>query len=346
MEPQICVIVPVYKVEKYIHRCVDSILAQTFRDFELVLVDDGSPDSCGAICDAYAAKDSRIHVIHRQNGGLSAARNSGIDWVLAHSGSRYITFIDSDDWVHPQFLKILMQAAADTDCGVCVCNHEYVNTYEEEKMTPLTTFVKAEVLTAEELLVEHEWNFNYACVKLYKKECFAEIRYPEGKIFEDTFTTYRILFAQKSIAFVNQSLYFYFRNLEGITRSPWTTRELGIFDAMRQQMKFYSLNGYPHAFAKEEKLYVHHHAYQLIRIRENRADWKKNKPIWRKIRRKMLALMKASGGKYTFQTMPYCFEAAFPYAAGVKALAGRVANAWKRYGFRGILKKIKEKLGE
>ena len=103
--PDISVIVPVYKVENFIHRCVDSILCQSFQDFELILVDDGSPDSCGIICDAYARQDSRIHVIHQKNGGLSAARNSGIDWVLANSDSHWLSFVDSDDWVHPDFLK-------------------------------------------------------------------------------------------------------------------------------------------------------------------------------------------------------------------------------------------------
>ena len=104
---RISVIVPVYKVENYLHRCVDSILGQSFADFELILVDDGSPDNCGSICDAYAVKDSRIRVIHQENGGLSAARNAGIDWVFAHSDSQWLTFIDSDDWIHGSFLQIL-----------------------------------------------------------------------------------------------------------------------------------------------------------------------------------------------------------------------------------------------
>ena len=103
--PEISVIVPVYKVETFIHRCVDSILCQSFEDFELILVDDGSPDSCGDICEAYAAKDSRIHVIHQENGGLSAARNTGIDYVMEHSTSKWLAFVDSDDWLHPDFLK-------------------------------------------------------------------------------------------------------------------------------------------------------------------------------------------------------------------------------------------------
>ena len=100
----ISVVVPVYNVEKYIHQCIDSILSQTFTDLELILVDDGSPDRCPQICDRYAEQDQRIHVIHQKNGGLSAARNAGIDWAFANSDSQWITFVDSDDWVHPELL--------------------------------------------------------------------------------------------------------------------------------------------------------------------------------------------------------------------------------------------------
>ena len=120
--PTISIIVPVYKVENYIHRCVDSILGQTYADFELILVDDGSPDNCGAICDDYAAKDSRVVVIHQENGGLSAARNAGIDWVLANSNSQWLTFIDSDDWVNKTYLESLLEVADEEDSLISVCN--------------------------------------------------------------------------------------------------------------------------------------------------------------------------------------------------------------------------------
>ena len=103
----ISVVVPVYKVEQFLHRCVDSILCQSYEAFDLILVDDGSPDNCGKICEEYAEKDSRVHVIHQKNGGLSAARNTGIAWSIANSDSRWIAFVDSDDWVHPRFLEKL-----------------------------------------------------------------------------------------------------------------------------------------------------------------------------------------------------------------------------------------------
>lgn len=345
MDPQICVIVPVYKVEKYIHRCVDSILAQSFRDFELILVDDGSPDNCGAICEEYAAMDKRVRVLHRKNGGLSAARNTGIAWMLENSTCPYLTFIDSDDWIHPQYLQILLHSMESSGAEVSMVGRVYTDQFTGiyDCMNPLPEPV---LYGPEALFLSREWDFNYAWGKLYHAEQFHALRYPEGKNFEDVFTTYQVLFSVEKIALADVGLYFYFRNAEGISHSPWNPKEQVILEGMEQQLAFYKEKGYTRAYEKEERLYVHHHAYQLIRIRENRADWKKNKPIWQKVRRKMLDLMKASGGKYTFQTMPYCFEAAHPYAVGVKALVGRAVNVWKRYGFRGILKKIKEKLGE
>ena len=125
----ISVIVPVYKVEKYIHRCVDSILTQTFTDFELILVDDGSPDNCGIICDEYALKDNRIHVIHKENGGLSDARNAGIDWAFENSNSEWLTFIDSDDWVHPKYFEAMVRAAQIYRTEIAICNYLEAETF-------------------------------------------------------------------------------------------------------------------------------------------------------------------------------------------------------------------------
>lgn len=335
----VSVIVPVYKVEKYIHRCVDSILNQTFRDFELILVDDGSPDRCGAICEEYAAKDSRIHVIHRQNGGLSAARNSGIEWALEHSDSQYLTFIDSDDWVHPQFLELLVYGVQAAGTPVSMVGRSYVTDYDPAFAT-YEHLPEPVVYDGEKLFLSREWDFNYAWGKLYEKEQFRSLRYPEGKNFEDVFTTYQVLFAVKAIALMDEPLYFYFRNHEGISHSPWNEKELVIFEGMRAQMDFYRVNGYERAFEKEEKLYVNHFAYQLIRIRENKADWEKNKPTWRKLRREMRMLMKNSNGKYTYKTMPYCFEAAYPRLVEWKRLTVAALRVLKDGGPAAMIRKL------
>ena len=129
--PEISVIVPVYKVEPYLCRCVDSILAQTFTDFELILVDDGSPDNCGAICDEYAAKDERIHVIHQENQGQAAARNHALDWVFINSKSEYISFVDSDDWIHSRYLELLVEGIRRYNVNICQCGY-----FETESSNP------------------------------------------------------------------------------------------------------------------------------------------------------------------------------------------------------------------
>ena len=161
----ISVVVPIYNVEKYLNRCVDSILNQTFTDFELILVDDGSPDNCGKICDEYAEKDNRVRVIHKPNGGLSDARNAGIEWALKNSDSEWITFIDSDDWVHPNYLEFLLQAAEKNNTSVSICG--FVRT-ENKSDFPKYSF-ESKVYSNEDFWIEKNVNAVIACAKLYKK---------------------------------------------------------------------------------------------------------------------------------------------------------------------------------
>ena len=122
--PQISVIVAVYKMPEYLPRCIEGILNQTFRDLELILVDDGSPDNCGSICDSYASKDPRVHVIHKKNEGVCVARNTGLDWVYAHSDSGWIFFHDNDDWIHPQTLERMLRAALDFQADISICGYQ------------------------------------------------------------------------------------------------------------------------------------------------------------------------------------------------------------------------------
>ena len=207
--PRVSVIVPVYKVEPYIRRCIDSILSQELSDFELILVNDGSPDNCGKICDEYAEKDTRITVIHQNNGGLSAARNKGLDYVLGKKSTKWLTFIDSDDWVHPQYLSALYNAVLQTGLNISSCG--YVQTdimvpYSDEIIT--VTQEDTELFYTGEQSVQAivAWN------KLYRREDFENIRFPEGKIHEDEYTTYKLLFKNDKTAVVNNALYYYFIN--------------------------------------------------------------------------------------------------------------------------------------
>ncbi len=248
--PLISAIVPVYKVEPYLFRCIDSILSQTFTDFELILVDDGSPDNCGKICDEYSEKDNRIQVIHKENGGLSSARNAGIDWAFANSNSRWLTFIDSDDWIHPRYLEHLLFGAKATNTDVCVCEYKQV--------TELSDFenihsVKACVLSPEELFVNYHVTATTAWGKLYKKSCFESIRYPLGKLHEDEYITYKILFEKERVSYIRESLYFYYSNLDGIIRGEWSPRKFDAICAYEEQITYFKKSGHRDALIKAER---------------------------------------------------------------------------------------------
>ena len=243
--PTVSVIVPVYKVEQYLHRCIDSILNQTFADFELLLVDDGSPDNCGTICDEYATKDNRVVVIHQENGGLSAARNTAIDWTFANSDSQWISFIDSDDWVHSEYLQRLLNAAQEHNASVSICGFSQTKGEDPKIISESLTSI---LWNTEEFYVKFSVNATIACAKLYRKECFTNIRYPVGKIHEDEFVTHRILFQYKNIPIVPAPLYAYYVNEEGITKRPWSPARLNIVEAFEAKRKFFKKYHYKQAY--------------------------------------------------------------------------------------------------
>lgn len=234
--PNISIIVPVYKVEQFLHRCVDSILSQTYTDFDLILVDDGSPDRCGEICDAYAQEDPRVQVIHQKNGGLSAARNSGIDRVISNNSSRWLSFVDSDDWLHPQFLEQLYTTAEQTLCKISACG--FYNTFGEG--IPAKQDFSISCMSVDDYYCGnvHENATPAACNKLYHISLFKELRFPIGKLHEDEFTTYLALYQVGKIGVTPARLYAYFQNPNGITHSDWNPRRMDVLEAFEQQIAF------------------------------------------------------------------------------------------------------------
>ena len=253
--PEISVIVPVYKVEPFIHRCVESILLQSFYDFELILVDDGSPDNCGAICDAYAASDNRIHVIHQKNGGLSAARNTGIDYVMAHSHSHWLAFVDSDDWVHPDFLKVLYSTAEQTLCKISACG--FFRT--EGEAFPEIQDASVLCLSADDYYCGqvHGGVTAVAWNKLYHRSLFKKLRYPIGKLHEDEFTTYRAVYQTGKVGVTPAQLYAYYQNPEGIMRSEWNPRRMHVLEAFEQQIAFAREKGNDRLLRKTAEQYIY-----------------------------------------------------------------------------------------
>ena len=306
--PLISVIVPVYKVEPYLHRCIDSILAQSFTDFELILVDDGSPDNCGAICDEYAEKDKRIHVIHQENGGLSAARNAGIDWAFRNSDSEWIAFVDSDDWLHTQLFELLLDAATKHNTNISVCGFE--RTFGE--IPNISEYSLASKLwSPEEFFVDRNVNAVVVWGKIFRKRCLQNIRFPEGKIHEDEFATYKILFAEKQIAFIDAPLYFYFQNDTGIMRSPWSEKRLAAFDIKKEQIDFFHKNGFLHAEHKVQESTLWSYKGTIDKLVESRYDKKIICMLRCELRKAIKQYKKEL--EITIKSMPGIYESAYPH---------------------------------
>ena len=212
-EARISVVIPVYKVEHTLDRCVESVLSQDVSDMEVVLVDDGSPDACPQLCDEWALKDSRITVLHKANGGLSDARNAGID----RATGQYITFVDSDDYLEKSTFRALL--------AVLEQHPEYdileypINQYEGDVVREsLLTFADKAYTDIHTYWYETQaYKHTYACNKIYRRSLFADVRYPKGKVFEDALTYPRLMETTRCVATSSQGLYHYCMNTEGIT---------------------------------------------------------------------------------------------------------------------------------
>lgn len=230
--PLLSIIVPVYKVENYLPKCIDSILAQTFTDFELILVDDGSPDDCPALCDAAAEKDARVRVIHQKNGGLSAARNAGLD---AARGA-WIGFVDSDDYIAPEMYEVLYKAVQSTGADLALCDYAEV----DEAGTPcpqMHVSLSEGELTGQKLLkrasglmVQLAWN------KLYRRAIFTQLRYPEGKLNEDLFLIPEVCLQIQKAVVVPKALYYYVQRGGSIMSGNKTLRH---FDAAEAAQRYW-----------------------------------------------------------------------------------------------------------
>ena len=203
MDKKVSIIVPVYNVEKYIEECVQSLLGQSYQNLEIILVDDASPDNCGAICDAYAEKDSRVKVIHKPNGGAASARNAGLD---AATGD-YICFVDSDDVIRADYVQILLAAAEEKDATIAVCDLCYWKKTE----TQIVHCEKEGCYSAKEYLLEFtkSWSCSLMTNKLFKREAIGAIRFEEGHYIDDEFFTYLVVINSDIIVVKSAPLYYY-----------------------------------------------------------------------------------------------------------------------------------------
>lgn len=219
----VSIIVPIYKVEPYLRRCLDSIVNQTYTNLEIILVDDGSPDGCPQICDEYAAKNNRIVVIHKENGGLSDARNAGLDICKGE----YVSFVDSDDWVEKNYIESLLYIAIKENADITIGE----NFISRNKNISINKSYNTKVYISKDaifhLLKNNHIAFTVSWGKLYKRELFSSLRFPIGKYHEDEFTTYILFYNSKKIAYTSEILYYYDQRAGSIvsTRHPWDVLE-------------------------------------------------------------------------------------------------------------------------
>lgn len=229
---KISVIVPVYNVAKYLNRCVESIVGQTYQNLEIVLVDDGSTDASKKYCDAWRKKDSRIKVVHQKNRGLSAARNTGIK----KSTGKYLVFVDADDYLAPSHIEDLYHALSATKADIAVAAHQVI--YPKRTLT-VQAPAQATMLSKDALhaLLYHQID-TAAWSKLYKKSLFKRIKYPVGKFAEDTATTYKLFHQAKLISFCHQPTYYYVIHPQSLTTTSFSKKYLELVEATDQMAVF------------------------------------------------------------------------------------------------------------
>lgn len=233
--PQVSVIIPCYKVETYLRTCIESVIHQTYQNWELVLVDDGSPDNSGHICDYYASNDSRIRVIHKSNGGLSSARNSGLDIIRGE----YVTFLDSDDFWHIDYLKTLMELIITHGADIAQCDF-LIGT--EDKFPTIRTLPNIVIYDNRSVFIKQAakiimWG------KIYKTVLFRGVRMPEGLTHEDDWTTWKLYYRAKKIVAVNLPLYYYTHNPMSIMGNVQKTPDFSYLDAYKERIKYFQDHG-------------------------------------------------------------------------------------------------------
>ena len=251
---KISVIVPVYKVEKYLDTCIKSIVDQTHTDLEIILVDDGSPDNCPAICDEWAKKDARIRVVHKENGGLSDARNAGVEIATGE----YIGFVDSDDFILPTMYEKLYNAIMENEADLSLCGYLYADeNLDRINKQEFESPVKNEVLDAYDAMQklctdEKYWFYTTSVNRLYRKHLFDTVRFPKGLLHEDEYTSHRFFDACQRVACIEDCLYLYVQRGKSIMGETYSMRRL---DAMYALLDRYILckKKYP-PFAKRQLL--------------------------------------------------------------------------------------------
>ena len=328
----ISVVVPVYNIEKYVGKCIESILCQTYTNIEVIIVNDGSTDNSLSVCHMYQKKDKRIKIINKDNGGLSEARNYG----LHTAKGEYICFIDGDDYIHSKMLENMLNACDEYDVDISICAREYcfddneIDVFQNKK--DYNSIVMSGKEAFRHFLLEDIDGFVVAWNKLYKKKLFTNnsIEYPVGKIHEDCFTTYKLFLASSKVAYVDYVGYCYRQRNNSIMHSKNSIREVSIVEAYEEILKF--TREYVQEYVKEaEYRYVIANLY-LASVADNKKiiseckrnvlkiDYTQNKFLkgQRLVRAQLLVVL---GEKYAYLSTAFL---------KFRTIVGRKKNAYNK----------------
>ena len=264
--PLVSVVVPVYKVERWLDRCVRSIVRQSYQNLEIILVDDGSPDGCPALCDAWVVRDGRVRVIHKANGGLSDARNAGLD---AMHGD-LVAFVDSDDYVEPNYIEKLVDSLMRNNADIAISTIHRED--ENGRYVPAPYPYGGEDLTSEWVMTAHDCMKDMRMVmivawnKLYCRRLWKEIRYPVGKINEDEFMFHRVLEQCNKIVLIPDALYHYVARTDSIMHTKYSVRNLDGLEAHIDRLAMYARNGWHDLIAPTFELIVNDYYHALANL--------------------------------------------------------------------------------
>lgn len=258
MDTKISVIVGIYKTEKLLSRCIESILDQTYRNLEIILIEDGSPDRCGQICEHYRSLDQRIKVVHKRNGGISEVRNIGVELATGE----YIAFVDSDDFIHNTYIEKLYMLCKKYNAQIAQCGFAKVTDTKGKPKMIDNSYEEIKIYSNKEMLY-NLFNENYVCSvvvwsKLYHKHIFRNIRFPVGRLHEDEAVIHKLFYESNRIAVTREPLYYYCISGESITRSAYSPNKIDIIQAYEERLVFFTDIAMPDLYRYTLYRYFYH----------------------------------------------------------------------------------------
>jgi len=339
--PAISVIVPVYKAESYLNDCVESLLAQSFMDFEVILVNDGSPDNCGKLCDAYAAEFDCISVMHQENQGQAAARNH----ALSKAKGSWICFVDSDDLIHPRMLELLYQAVRESGAPISMCGMLEAETLPADFHKDRE--VSFEVLAMDEptlaaLYDAEEYPAWVACAKLIRRDLIESYPFREGRVYEDNEAVCRWVCKAGALVRTNEKLYFYRGNPASTTKAVFHLKRLDYLWALESIVIFYSGLGYE----KMRQRFISRYIDAAINCCSGARYLLGRPDLVRQIEKQSRSFLRREHAVLTKEQFEAFLDVTHPGLIKLYWPVSGAVSTWKRDGLSGVLRKIRKRIGK